>query len=96
MKEWLRRQWHLFGKHMTQCIVVFSFTIVILFTVIDIRLQMDGIALSDTLIEWVYKFFGLELLALSGIKVSKNIGSAFGRMEEIIDGTASSEEDAAG
>ena len=96
MKKWFKKQWRLFEKQMTPCIVVFSIVTIMLFTVVDIRLQMCGITLSDTLIEWVYKFFGLELLALSGIKVSKNIGSAFGRMEEIIDGTAANEEDAVG
>lgn len=81
---------------MTPCIVVFSIFVVLLFTIVDIVLQINGVTLSDTLIEWVYKFFGLELLALSGIKVSKHIGSAFGRMEEVIDGTEAYEEESVG
>lgn len=96
MKKWFRKKWRWFEKHITPCIVVFSITTVVLFTVVDIILQVYGVALSDTLIEWVYKFFGLELLALSGIKVSKHIGSAFGRMEVAIDGTEPCEEESMG
>ena len=96
MRKWFKKQWRWFEKHMTPCIVVFSITTIVLFTIIDISLQINGVTLSDTLIEWVYKFFGLELLALSGIKVSKHIGSAFGRMEEAIDGTEAYEEESVG
>jgi hypothetical protein len=51
--------------------------------------------LSDTLTEWVFKFFGLEMLALSGIKVSKHIGSAFGKLEEAVDGALLDEDEEA-
>jgi hypothetical protein len=47
---------------------------------------MRGVTLDSTLTEWVFKFFGLEMLGLSGIKISKNVGSAFGKVEEAIDG----------
>ena len=77
---------------MTPCIVVFSISTVLVFTVIDILLSMNGVMISDTLIEWVYKFFGLEMLGLSGIKISKHIGSAFGKIEEAIDGSEDDEE----
>lgn len=96
MKKWLKKKWRWFEKHMTPCIVAFSITTIIFFTIVDIVLQINGVTLSDTLIEWVYKFFGLELLALSGIKVSKHIGSAFGRMEAAIDGTEAYEEEPMG
>ena len=96
MKKWFRKKWRWLEKHMTPCIVVFAIAIVILFTIVDIVLQINGVALSDTLIEWVYKFFGLELLALSGIKVSKHIGSAFGKMEAAIDGTEAYDEEPVG
>ena len=55
-------------------------------------LTINGVVLSDTLTEWVFKFFGLEMLALSGIKVSKHIGSAFGKLEEAIDGVVNDDE----
>ena len=82
----------LFKGHMSHIIVTLSIATVITFTVVDIYLEIKDIHLSDTLIEWVYKFFGLELLALSGIKVSKHIGSAFGRMDEAVDGSEPLEE----
>ena len=82
----------MFKGHMSHIIVTFSIATVITFTVVDIYLEIKDIHLSDTLIEWVYKFFGLELLALSGIKVSKHIGSAFGRMDEAVDGSEPLEE----
>ena len=82
----VRRAWMFFKKYTTECIVVFSFTIVLVFTVIVMLLSCKYIAIPDILIEWFYKFFGLELLALSGIKVSKHVGSAFGKIEEAVDG----------
>lgn len=71
---------------MTPIIVVFSIAIVLIFTIVDMVLEVNGVTLSDALIEWVYKFFGLELLALSGIKISKHVGSAFGKLDDAIDG----------
>lgn len=89
----MRKLWGKFEKHMTPIIVVFAITTVLIFTIISILLSVDGIAISDTLTEWVFKFFGLEMLALSGIKISKHVGSAFGRTEEKIDGTEGGEEE---
>ena len=75
-----------FEDHMTPVIVVFSISTVVIFTVADMIMAAHSINLSDTLIEWVYKFFGLEMLALSGIKISKHVGSAFGKVESKVDG----------
>lgn len=77
---------------MSPCIVCFSIVVVLLFTALDIQLEKNSVHLSDTLIEWVYKFFGLEMLALSGIKVSKHIGSAFGRLSDAVDGFTADED----
>lgn len=93
LKTKIKRKFNkLFKGHMSQIIVTFSIFTVVLFTIVDIYLEIKDVHLSDTLIEWVYKFFGLEMLALSGIKVSKHIGSAFGRTEEAIDGSEPLEE----
>ena len=78
---------------MTNVIVVFSISTVLIFTILDIILLAYGIEIQDTLIEWVYKFFGLEMLALSGIKVSKHIGNAFGKLEDTINGYSYEEEE---
>lgn len=85
--------WAWFEKHMTPVVVVFSISTVLIFTTIDIILAANQIMISDVLTEWVYKFFGLEMLALSGIKISKHVGSAFGKVEEKIDGIITEEED---
>ena len=87
-----RKAWTFFKKYTTECIVVFSFTIVLTFTVIVMILSCKYIAIPDILIEWFYKFFGLELLALSGIKVSKHVGSAFGKIDEAVDGVVFDDE----
>jgi len=82
----MRKVWRIFLEHTTELIVCFSFSICLLFTIIVMAMSVHGIETNDTLIEWVFKFFGLELLALSGIKISKHIGSAFGRIEDAVDG----------
>lgn len=82
----MRQIWSKLEEHMTPIIVVFSIAVVLVFTVVDMLLEIHGVTLSDTLIEWVYKFFGLEMLALSGIKISKHVGSAFGKLDDAIDG----------
>lgn len=86
-KRKLKRIWTFFDDHMSQCIVVFAILTVLIFSILNIVLSLSGIELSSTLIEYFFKFFGFEMLALSGIKISKHIGSAFGRAEEAIDGT---------
>ena len=78
--------WKCFLKHTTELIVCFSITVCLIFTVIVMIMSAYGIETNDTLIEWVFKFFGLELLALSGIKISKHIGSAFGKLSDAVDG----------
>lgn len=87
--------WKFFLKHMTPCIVIFSIVTVLVYTVLSVILSINGVMLSDTLTEWVFKFFGLEMLALSGIKVSKHIGSAFGKLEEAVDGALLDEDEEA-
>ena len=67
-------------------VVIFSFVFVTIYVVTNIILSIRGVTLDSTLTEWVFKFFGLEMLGLSGIKISKNVGSAFGKVEEAIDG----------
>ncbi len=85
--------WKFFRANTTEVIVVFAFSICLTFTVTIIYLETKGVSVDSTLIEWVFKFFGLELLALSGIKISKHVGSAFGRAEEKVDGTESYKEE---
>lgn len=87
--------WKFFLKYMTPCIVIFSIVTVLVYTVLSVILSINGVMLSDTLTEWVFKFFGLEMLALSGIKVSKHIGSAFGKLEEAVDGALLDEDEEA-
>lgn len=67
-------------------VVIFSFIFVTIYVIVNIVLSTKGTTLDPTLTEWVFKFFGLEMLGLSGIKISKNVGSAFGKVEEAIDG----------
>jgi hypothetical protein len=67
-------------------VVIFSFIFVTIYVIVNIVLSTKGTNLDSTLTEWVFKFFGLEMLGLSGIKISKNVGSAFGKVEEAIDG----------
>jgi hypothetical protein len=67
-------------------VVIFSFIFVTIYVIVNIVLSTKGTNLDPTLTEWVFKFFGLEMLGLSGIKISKNVGSAFGKVEEAIDG----------
>lgn len=89
----VKKIWAFFDKNMTQCIVVFAIGTVLIFSIVVIVLALVGVELSSTLIEYFFKFFGFEMLALSGIKISKHIGSAFGRLEEAVDGVVSDEEE---
>lgn len=92
-KKKRRKLWSLFEEHMTPVIVTFAICTVLVFSVVVIVIQLHGIEISSTLIEHFYKFFGFEMLALSGIKISKHVGSAFGRAEEAIDGSAPLDEE---
>lgn len=92
-KNFIKKLWAKFEEHMSQIIVAFSFGVVLLFTVVVIVIATAGVEISSTLIEYFYKFFGFEMLALSGIKISKHIGSAFGKVEEKIDGIICEEDD---
>ena len=87
-----RRIWKFFDTYMSQCIVIFAIATVLVFSIVTIILALVGVELSSTLIEYFFKFFGFEMLALSGIKISKHIGSAFGRAEEAVDGSQSYED----
>lgn len=85
--------WGAFKRHTSEIIVVVSFVLVLIFSVVVLIFNHEALEVSDTLIEWFYKFFGLELLALSGIKISKHVGSAFGKLEDAVDGIAEEEDD---
>lgn len=85
--------WKAFKKHTTEIIVIVSFTLVLIFSIVVLLFNRNSLEVSDTLIEWFYKFFGLELLALSGIKISKHVGSAFGKLEDMVDGMVDDEDE---
>ena len=89
----IKRVWKFFNDYTSECIVSFAITTVLVFSVVTIILAFIGIELSSTFVEYFFKFFGFEMLALSGIKISKTIGSAFGKAEEAVDGSQSFEED---
>lgn len=93
MKRKSKKIWKWFETHMSPCIVVLSFLIVLAFTVITQILAVMDTPTDPTLIEYFYKFFGFEMLALSGIKISKHVGSAFGKAEEAIDGNVENVEE---
>lgn len=92
-KRRMRKIWNFFDKYTSQCIVVFAIMTVLVFSIVSIVLALSGVELSSTFTEYFFKFFGFEMLALSGIKISKHIGSAFGRAEEAIDGTVVEEDE---
>jgi hypothetical protein len=73
-------------KNKSMRVVILSYIFVTIYVIVNIVLSTKGTNLDPTLTEWVFKFFGLEMLGLSGIKISKNVGSAFGKVEEAIDG----------
>ena len=92
-KKRITKIWRFFDAHTSETIVVYAITTISLFSVLDIVLALCGIQLSPTFEEYFFKFFGFEMLALSGIKISKHIGSAFGKAEEAIDGVVTEEDD---
>lgn len=57
-------------------IVILSLICVIIFTILFLILSWFDKEVSETLIEYVYKFFGTELLALGGIRVGDNFSKA--------------------
>ena len=89
----IKRIWKFFDAHTSETIVVYAITTISLFSMLDIILALIGIQLSPTFEEYFFKFFGFEMLALSGIKISKHIGSAFGKAEEAIDGVVPEEDE---
>ena len=89
----IRKIWKFFDNNTSQCIVVFAISTVMIFSIVVIVFALLGVEISSTLIEYFFKFFGFEMLALSGIKISKHIGSAFGRLEEAVDGSPADEEE---
>ena len=92
-KRRITKIWKFFDAHTSETIVVYAITTISLFSVLDIVLAFLGIQLSPTFEEYFFKFFGFEMLALSGIKISKHIGSAFGKAEEAIDGVVPEDEE---
>lgn len=89
----VKKIWKFFDENTSTCVVAFAITTVMIFTIVDIVLSANGVTISTTIEEYFYKFFGFEMLALSGIRISKHIGSAFGKAEEAIDGVTVEEED---
>lgn len=83
----MKKLWKFFNDYTSLVVVAISYFLVMIYVVVAIVLSYKGISLQDTLTEWVFKFFGLELIAISGIKISKHIGSAFGKIEEDISDT---------
>ncbi len=73
-------------KNKSMIVVAFSLIFTTAYVITNIIMSYKGTPLDSTLTEWVFKFYGLEMLGLSGIKISKNISSAFGKVEEKIDG----------
>lgn len=82
----IKKLWKFYDAHTSEVIVFYAISTISLFSVLDIILALNGVQLSPTFEEYFFKFFGFEMLALSGIKISKHIGSAFGKAEEAIDG----------
>lgn len=77
--------WQWFEDHMSPCIVVLSFVLVLTFTIVDMVLAGFGIVISNTIEEWFYKFFGLEMIAISNIKIGKHVTRAVMNHKQIID-----------
>lgn len=69
----MKKIWKFLDENTSTVIVMLSFFIVLLFTIGYMVLAADGIIVSDILVENFYKFFGYELIALSGIKIAKHI-----------------------
>lgn len=78
-------------KRFSNIVVIISFVIVLLYTVTVLALEANAVAVSDILTEWVFKFFGMEMIALSGITISRKIGTAFGRYEDDIENNGGAE-----
>jgi len=76
-REKRHKRWTFFRDNASLLIVLLSFTIVLAFSVVVLVLAGRGLEVSATLIEQFFRFFGFELLALSGIKVSKNVRMIF-------------------
>lgn len=52
-------------------IIIFCISVIILFTCYVCYINSTGGEVSDVLIEKIFDFFGIEVLALAGIKVGK-------------------------
>ena len=69
--------WKKFLEHTTEIIVCFAFVMCLTFTVVVMILSIEGVETNDTLIEWFFLLFGMELIGLSGIKISKHAATAY-------------------
>ena len=47
----LKKIWNFFSEHTTECIVICSFTLVLIFSAVSVHVSMMGLSLSDTLIK---------------------------------------------
>lgn len=86
----LKKLWNFLDENTSTVIVVTSFIIVLAFTIACGALAIQGIVISDILIEQFFKFFGYELIALSGIKITKHIKCGGSGLVEAVDETIES------
>ena len=60
-----------FNKYMSQFVVVFSILVLCAYTVVVLVISTMGMMVPDTLTTSVFAFFGVEMLSLAGIKITK-------------------------
>ena len=80
----MKKMWDFFDKYTSTVMVLSAFLLCVIYTVVCLYMMHNGEMVSDTLTEWVFKFFGLELISLAGIKVSKHL-SKNRLVEEAVD-----------
>lgn len=71
--KWYVRVAQTFNKYMSQFCVVFSILVISVYTVVVLILSYFGAMVPDSLTSAVFAFFGIELLSLAGIKITKRI-----------------------
>ena len=85
----MKKIWNFFDKYTSTILVVIAFLLCIIYTSISLIMLSKGVVISDTLTEWVFKFFGIELIALSGIKISKYMSNRGNQICEDIENKVS-------
>lgn len=64
---------HKFDKYMSQFIVIFGISIILLYTIAVLLITCNtSNTVPDSLTNGVFGFFGVELLSLAGIKITKH------------------------